>query len=73
MHEALRRKIVFLAALLLLAWQGLAEEPQIRFRHLTTDQGLSQNSIYAILEDSQGFLWFGTQDGLNQYSWRYYY
>ncbi len=39
----------------------------LKFTHLTTDDGLSQNSIYAILQDRQGFMWFATQDGLNRY------
>ncbi len=37
------------------------------FRHLTTDDGLSQNHVYAILQDHQGFMWFATRDGLNRY------
>ena len=39
----------------------------MRFDHLTVIDGLSENSVRAILEDQQGFLWFGTQEGLNQY------
>lgn len=31
------------------------------------DEGLSQNRILCILEDNQGFMWFGTADGLNKY------
>jgi signal transduction histidine kinase/ligand-binding sensor domain-containing protein/CheY-like chemotaxis protein len=37
------------------------------FRHLTIADGLSQNSVSAILQDTRGFMWFGTKDGLNRY------
>ncbi len=39
----------------------------IHFKHLTLNDGLSQNSVFCILQDQQGFMWFGTQDGLNKY------
>ncbi len=39
----------------------------IHFEHITIDDGLSQNSINCMLQDNKGFLWFGTQDGLNRY------
>ncbi len=38
-----------------------------RFDHLGIEQGLSQSSVYVIFQDSAGFLWFGTEDGLNRY------
>ncbi len=37
------------------------------FRHLTTSDGLSNNTVYAINEDSLGFIWIGTRSGLNRY------
>lgn len=37
------------------------------FQHLTIQDGLSQNNISAVLQDSQGYIWIGTQDGLNRY------
>ena len=39
----------------------------LRFDHLNIEQGLSQSSIHVIFQDSRGFMWFGTQDGLNRY------
>src|SRR5690349_20853221 len=39
----------------------------LRFDHIGIEQGLSQSSVYIIFQDSHGFLWFGTQDGLNRY------
>ncbi|GAB2551708.1 sensor histidine kinase [Spirosoma aerophilum] len=44
-----------------------AQPQNVRFTYLTTNQGLSQNNITAILQDRKGFMWFGTQDGLNKY------
>jgi ligand-binding sensor domain-containing protein/signal transduction histidine kinase/DNA-binding response OmpR family regulator len=40
---------------------------KIEFEHLTTDNGLSQNSVLAIAQDSRGFMWYGTRVGVNRY------
>jgi signal transduction histidine kinase/ligand-binding sensor domain-containing protein/DNA-binding response OmpR family regulator len=37
------------------------------FEHYTVEQGLSCNSVYAVLQDRRGFMWFGTVNGLNKY------
>ncbi len=44
-----------------------AEPENFEFRHLTTKDGLSRSSVICILQDSKGFMWFGTEDGLNRY------
>ncbi len=38
-----------------------------RIENLTVEDGLSQNYIYSIFQDSRGFIWIGTKDGLNRY------
>ena len=45
------------------AWPGQT----FRFQHLGLEDGLSQSSINVILQDRRGFLWLGTEDGLNRY------
>jgi len=44
-----------------------AQMQGIRFRHLTIDDGLSHSYVSCIFQDDQGFMWFGTFDGLNKY------
>jgi signal transduction histidine kinase/ligand-binding sensor domain-containing protein len=39
----------------------------IHFTHLGIESGLSQSTINCIFQDRQGFMWFGTQDGLDRY------
>ncbi len=40
---------------------------EIQFDRISIEQGLSQATINCIHQDRQGFMWFGTQDGLNKY------
>ena len=37
------------------------------FKTMDIRNGLSQNTVYQILQDRKGFMWFGTKDGLNRY------
>lgn len=39
----------------------------IRFDHISLEEGLSQSVVNAILQDQKGFIWVGTDDGLNRY------
>ena len=39
----------------------------LRFEHFSQAEGLSQDAVLAALQDHYGYLWFGTQDGLNRY------
>ena len=44
-----------------------AQQNPIKFEHVSIQQGLSQSTVSCILQDKKGFMWFGTEDGLNRY------
>src|SRR4026209_2472305 len=46
---------------------AFSQKQHIRFEHIGTNMGLSQSSVVSIFQDSRGFMWFGTRDGLNKY------
>ncbi|MCH9694174.1 MAG: diguanylate cyclase [Gammaproteobacteria bacterium] len=39
----------------------------MRFGHLTLNDGLSQSNVLSVLQDSDGWMWFATENGLNSY------
>ena len=52
----------------LMANPALSETAQpMRFKRLSLDQGLSQSAVMTIAQDDAGFMWFGTENGLNRY------
>ncbi|TET30677.1 MAG: hypothetical protein E3J69_11205, partial [Anaerolineales bacterium] len=67
----MKRKILFLAfalfGLFLFPLRTAAQSSTIRFDRLTVEDGLSQNAVLTIAQDGRGFLWLGTEDGLNKY------
>lgn len=60
---------LFLAITARVENQALAA-PKLRFKHLTKEDGLSDNSVNMIAQDKQGFIWIGTTHGLNRYDGR---
>lgn len=76
----LRSKLALVAGSLLTAASPAvlslsAQQHPFHFDRFSTQHGLSQISVYSIVQDEQGFLWFGTEDGLNRfdgYSFRVY-
>lgn len=62
----------FLMLLSILIFFGLpfhlnAQENRTLFRHISVEHGLSHIGVYCILQDTRGFMWFGTEYGLNRY------
>lgn len=66
---SLRFKGIIIGLVLFLsACISLNSAPKLScMRHFTVDDGLSQNMVYCIYQDSRGYMWFGTQDGLNRF------
>ena len=63
--KALRYLILlFLQAFCFIAF---SQKQRIKFEHIGTNSGLSQSNVMSIFQDSRGFMWFGTRDGLNKY------
>ena len=58
-------RAVFLFFLLISVAQ--AAPLSLRFEHLGVEQGLTQESVTSILQDKHGYMWLGTQAGLNRY------
>ena len=49
---------------------GLAQKKNLKFDHIGTHNGLSQSNVICVFQDSRGFMWFGTREGLNRYDAR---
>lgn len=65
MNQMVKNFALFLFLWILFPLKNLAQD--IRFKHLTNNDGLSQNLVLSITQDNEGFMWFGTKDGLNKY------
>jgi ligand-binding sensor domain-containing protein/signal transduction histidine kinase/DNA-binding response OmpR family regulator len=52
---------------ILLPSAGNAQGNRLKFKHISGEQGLSNSTVENIFQDSRGFIWFGTRDGLNRY------
>lgn len=61
------KRIAITIGLLAFFLSGWGNNAPIRFHTLDISNGLSQNSVIDIVQDSIGYIWFATQDGLNRY------
>jgi len=59
--------LYFIALLLCLPNTASGQKVIYNFERLSTQDGLPSNTIYDIIQDKQGFLWFGTDKGLCRY------
>src|ERR1700758_1491878 len=60
-------KFVLVALVVAVPYFSFAQNQQLHFTHLGTTNGLSELNPSSIIQDSRGFIWIGTADGLNRY------
>jgi ligand-binding sensor domain-containing protein/signal transduction histidine kinase len=62
------KKRFFIACSIMLVWNvALCQSQDIKFSHLTPDHGLLSGNTFCTFQDYQGFLWFGSEEGLQRY------
>src|SRR4051812_15326888 len=67
MYASSKITIIGLFLIVITYWQVNAQVYKLRFEHITADQGLPDNVALCSMQDSKGFLWFGTWNGLCKY------
>ncbi|WP_333863927.1 two-component regulator propeller domain-containing protein [Sphingobacterium sp.] len=65
-------RILLALSWMLLTFFSYGQNHPVTFQRYSSKDGLSSNTIYSIYRDSYGFLWLGTEDGLNRFDGRQY-
>ena len=66
--KKLRLIISLLTFLICIVPRNIYASKMMNFENLTIENGLSQATAEAIIQDSKGYIWIGTNDGLNRYN-----
>ena len=66
----IRKPFLLLCALFIVLSLSLSASVEVRSTHMTTGDGVANNSIRHIFQDSKGFIWMGTLNGLSRYDGR---
>lgn len=61
------QKLIHLFTAAIFSIAGFAQAPALFFEKITTDNNLSNNKVNCIVQDNRGFIWIGTNDGLNRF------
>ncbi len=67
LHSEIRNKVLFLGFLLCLSFYTYGQNNEFKFEKISVKDGLSHSNVYTIIQDNLGYMWFGTQDGLDKY------
>jgi signal transduction histidine kinase/ligand-binding sensor domain-containing protein/CheY-like chemotaxis protein/AraC-like DNA-binding protein len=58
---------IFIICMGLFNFHKTINAQELKFKHISNEDGLSSSTVECIFQDNRGFLWFGTRDGLNKY------
>ncbi|MDB5121495.1 MAG: histidine kinase [Sphingobacteriales bacterium] len=67
MNKSQKIFLLFLILIPFAFFGAYAQNINLKFKHIGLEEGLSQTNVICIHQDRQGFMWFGTRDGLNRY------
>ncbi len=62
-----KRWVLFIAIALVFKQNCIAQSESLHFDQIGFEEGISNENVLAILQDRNGYIWFGTMDGLNKY------
>ena len=65
-------RVVFTLLIFVNCIGAFAQAPYLYFHRINADNGLSHNKVNCIIQDRRGFIWIGTEDGLNRYDGQYF-
>ncbi|MBN2519044.1 MAG: response regulator [Bacteroidales bacterium] len=63
----IKQFLIYIFLILVFPITVLSENQSVKFKRLSVSEGLSQSWVRCICQDNQGFMWFGTHDGLNKF------
>jgi len=63
----MRKQQLFISVLFIIFFSNALKAVTFSFRHYKAEDGLTSNTVRSIIQDRSGFIWFGTEDGLNRF------
>ena len=61
-------QIVVISLMIINADYVVSAKEQMNFKNITIEEGLPQGTVEALFQDSKGYIWIGTNDGLSRYN-----
>ena len=66
-HRNWITRVLLIGLWFLIPVSGIAQQPVLKFTNISTEQGLSENTVLDIIQDPYGFMWFATENGLTKF------